>query len=215
MEDAMEPKNLKKQIEDNKSTLARLQSSSEKMIPDIEKILLNYLLEWTDIIIEGVKRDKPEIIMSMGKENITQFKSEIESLKTEYPRIISKKLSGIDWPHRREIPNNIQAGLDFKQYFDSSLDNVLRVTIGGVGEILKIYAFVKPGTSLEWTNDERGRISYGFGLPRLDTPSEKEYAGIKSEYSRLINEQMPIIMELIKLIQEEKRNQAEDLWKQA
>jgi hypothetical protein len=212
----MDTEELHKQIDEKRRILQGLQDTSEKIIPEMVRIITSYSLCFTDYIINHVKTEMPDIIMSMGKENLSQLIKDIESAKSNYPEIINKFVDEIDWPHKRNIPESNQSAMDLNQYINTSLDNVIRTTVGEVGTILMKYKCTEyKGSISEWKSDGKGRMTYAYGLPKLEIQSEKEYVTIKQQYNDLYKKQIPIIMELSKLIQEDKRKMADNLWEQA
>jgi hypothetical protein len=211
----MDNTELERKISETQSALERLQNASDQLIPEITQVIAKYVIDWMDSLVSRMLKEKSEIIESLGGDKLAQFKGEIDSLKARMIELVTRYLSEIDWPHKRSIPTNVQGVLNNSNDIDKSLNKAVRLIIGETGKIFIKYGCANIDKTSEWQKDEHGRICYGFGLPSLLIPSEKEFAQIKEKYSRMIAEQGPVLMELAKLTQELKGSRAEDLWKHA
>ncbi len=191
-----------------------LKQKAQEIVLKINQVIPMFLEEWANYEIKSNIESHPEVLIELGVEKVSQLKKDLKNTSKQFPELSKNRLSSITWIHQKEIS---QAELDgeillayqLTKNANEAIDEVLRGTIGQIGEILINYGMTKFGE--EWKK-KTGQVRYSYGIPDFGISTSAQLRDLRINYSKIIEDYVNAYRDLRKAEKEKSIAEAKNLW---
>jgi len=167
----------------------------------------------------------PEVTLGMGKENLASMKALVVGLQRKAPKIVTNVLSdpGIWWHLAPSLHDTSQYEILGNSFvgnrFPEKIDKAVRRVLGELGKVLEQFGF----SVVTRVPQEKGGEEFWFLVPEngLSAPEpyyphmlvwSEEMQNTIQKYNSQYKNALVIYVEIVKLRDEQKRQQASKLW---
>jgi hypothetical protein len=215
----MDFKNYDEAIHQSQAELERVRLKAEELVQEFKKAVPAYLSDWANYLMDRAITNKPEVVESIGIENVGKVKERFSEILKLIPSNADKRLEGVKWAHRGEPPENLDTNImtsnELTKITNESLDVAIRDLIGEVGALLIEYGFVDRGPSSEWQVSTGRLPRYSYGFPHYSIADDKKLRQVREQYGKIVEEYTNVAKILGQAEKAKKVAQAKNTWNRA
>jgi hypothetical protein len=179
------------EVQKLEAELERITQKGEEMVNEYGAIILAYLRQAINDLVDKAITDNPEAVNRLGTGAIRSLKRQISTIVSTLPIQISRSLSSMKWGHRGQADDKDTVSEDSFRLSrpKNAIDNTILLFLGRSGTLLYGARVLKLNQG--WVADGRGgvAVSFPYALSNYgDRKSRLQLTQLHERYEELLQD---------------------------